>query len=63
MTESLENLVKQLKKNPKNSELRKEMALLLFDEGFEKEALEQLAILTEIYPDMMRVAFQIGCPL
>ena len=45
MNAELEKVIEDLKKNPKDHDLRRKMAFLLHDGGYEKEALEQLKYL------------------
>ena len=52
MTDEIKNLQKLLKKDPSNFQARRELSILLADNGFNEEALSNLEFLTKYFPEV-----------
>lgn len=60
MEKEIEKLQKILKKDPSNFQTRRELAILLADNGFLEEALSNLQYLTKYFPEDAELQYNIG---
>ena len=60
MTKEIESLQKLLKKDPSNFQARRELSILLADNGFNEEALTNLEFLTKYFPEDSELFYNLG---
>ena len=60
MSEEIKNLQKILKAQPDNFQTRRELAMLLLEQGFNEEAITNLKYLLKVFPENHEMWFNLG---